>query len=324
MPEAPPSVDIIVLSWDRVDDTIATIESALDQVGVETKVFVVDQGTREQDLARLRAACAALPQVTLVCNATNNGVPGGRNQASALGQGEFIVAIDNDAVFADRDQVANAVRIARADPSVAVLGFRILCYENGRDDESSWGYPGSVTALAAQRFETCRFVGAGHLIRRSAFERVGGYDARLFFMHEEMDLSYRFINAGYRLVYEPEIRVLHKVSPERRVAWNDGRYYRHIRNCFYIFAKYRVSPFSGVMPSLSLLIRGFREGYAGATLRGAGSALLLLPAALRFRWGNPLGRFAPRQRERLWQLSGRLKLRDRFPLRALRLRSSQL
>ena len=46
-------VDIIILSWDRIDDTIAAVQSALDQEGVDVNVQIVDQGTRQEDLKRL-------------------------------------------------------------------------------------------------------------------------------------------------------------------------------------------------------------------------------------------------------------------------------
>ncbi|MEL6280811.1 MAG: glycosyltransferase family 2 protein, partial [Pseudomonadota bacterium] len=61
------SVDVIILSWDRIDDTICAIESALGQTGVDIKVQVVDQGTAASELARLKAFCAADPRVELRC-----------------------------------------------------------------------------------------------------------------------------------------------------------------------------------------------------------------------------------------------------------------
>ncbi|WP_223097870.1 glycosyltransferase family 2 protein [Vibrio sp. SCSIO 43132] len=41
-----PSVDITILSWDRIDDTLDAIDSALSQQGIDLKVIVVDQGSK--------------------------------------------------------------------------------------------------------------------------------------------------------------------------------------------------------------------------------------------------------------------------------------
>jgi GT2 family glycosyltransferase len=181
-------------------------------------------------------ACRARDNVTLQCNDCNTGVAEGRNQASRLGRAPYIVALDNDAVFADPHQIARAVEIASADADLYALAFRIVRFDDGADDATSWSYPESMQECAALPFLTSRFVGAGHLLRRDAFEACGEYDPRLFFLHEELDLSYRLINAGGLIRYTPEVVVRHKVSAERRV-WNHQRHMFHIRNSVYLMTK---------------------------------------------------------------------------------------
>lgn len=47
------------------------------------------------------------------------------------------------------------------------------------------------------------------LVRRSAFEQVGGFDERYFMYFEDVDLGFRFGKAGFRNVYEPAAEVTH-------------------------------------------------------------------------------------------------------------------
>ena len=51
--------------------------------------------------------------------------------------------------------------------------------------------------------------GACFLVRRQAFDAVGGFDDRYFMYVEEVDLCWRLAKAGWRTAYEPSARVLH-------------------------------------------------------------------------------------------------------------------
>jgi GT2 family glycosyltransferase len=281
-----PCVDVIILSWDRVPDTLQAIESASSQDGVDVRVLVVDQGSRPDQLQELQRALAGRPEVVLHCNTHNSGVAEGRNQASALGRAEFVAALDNDAVFADQHQLARAVAIMRSNPDLDALAFRIVLFDRNEDDRSSWSYPEPIESCGGTPFLTSRFVGAGHMLRRAAFQRAGGYDPHLFFLHEELDLSYRLINAGGMILYTPDVVVRHKVSGERRV-WTSQRHVLDVRNSLYLMAKYRFSKFSGCLAAARKLIRTARDGHPGSALRGTWLAMPMLRHAIRLRLSDP-------------------------------------
>lgn len=275
------SVDVIILSWDRLDDTIAAIASALAQDGIDLKVIVVDQGSRPENLEKLKAFCGTDSRVTLLCNSINNGVPGGRNQASFAGHGQYIVALDNDAVFESNTELQKMVAIMDQRPELGILAFRIKCFEKDCDDASSWPYSRSPSlSETTSTFKTNRFVGAGHTIRRDVFEKIHGYDDRLFFMHEEVDLAKRFINAGYTIEYNPSVVVRHKVSAEHRVSWNGKRFYYDVRNRTYLHIKHKTFFPTFVLHTALLMVRGFKLGYTGPAIKGLCSGLALLPSAI--------------------------------------------
>ncbi|WP_205695381.1 glycosyltransferase family 2 protein [Corallincola luteus] len=276
-----PKVDITILSWDRVDDTLKAIDSALSQAGIDKKIIVVDQGSKPEGLAQLREHCAKDPAIHLVCNHENLGVPGGRNQAALQGTGDYIVALDNDAEFVDQYQLAKACAMMEKEDDLGALAFRILRFGSEEDDHTSWSYHQDMLEWAEKEFYTDRFVGAGHMLTRKAFDGINGYDADLFFLHEEVDLSKRLINSGYKIKYTPEVVIGHKVSAEHRVAWTGGRWTFDVRNKTYLHFKFRTFFPTAVFHTCLLIWRGFRSGLYSSTLKGLWQGLCMAPRAIR-------------------------------------------
>lgn len=259
-------VDVIILSWNRVEDTMAAITSALDQEGVDQRVLVVDQGSEAENLRRLREFLVPLPQVRLQALDCNIGVAGGRNMATAIGSAPYVVALDSDAVFAHREVLARVVQHLRAHEDIGALAFRITNYFTHRNDATSWDHPSACRPDRA--FACSRFVGAGHALRRRVFEEVGRYDDRLFFCGEEIDLCYRILNRGYRIEYFPDAEILHKISPEHRVRWERGRYYFTVRNNLYTSYKIGVPIPRLLLAAAAFVVKGAANGVAADAMRG--------------------------------------------------------
>ena len=53
------------------------------------------------------------------------------------------------------------------------------------------------------------FVGAFMIMKKSVFEHVKGFDEDYFMYGEDIDLSYRIKQVGFRIIYEPQYRVIH-------------------------------------------------------------------------------------------------------------------
>ena len=250
-------VDIVILSWNRVEDTIRAIHSAHGQVGLTKAIWIVDQGSDASNLVQLREFVDGIPEATLKELGKNVGVAGGRNEAIGMGRFPYVVALDSDAEFSSPDTVLLAVSYLKENPRICALGFRITNFFTMKNDYTSWDYPGRTDPL--ESFETSRFIGAGHAFRRQTFELVGGYDSRLFFCGEELDLCYRMLNTGKSIQYYPQAEILHKVSPEHRVFWGKGRFFYTMRNNLYTAYKFETPFFKLVLSVVAFAITGFRN-----------------------------------------------------------------
>ncbi|MGH7242247.1 MAG: glycosyltransferase family 2 protein [Phycisphaerales bacterium] len=84
------------------------------------------------------------------------------------------------------------------------------------------------------------FIGCGVAIRRSLFVALRGYDHRFNYYAEEYDLAARILLAGYRVVFDPAFRVLHrKVTAGRDMNTILGRL---VRNNGWVMQRYAPEP----------------------------------------------------------------------------------
>jgi GT2 family glycosyltransferase len=279
-PADPVDADVIILAMDRAEETVAAIASARAQTGVSRHVWIADQGSAPDALARLAEAVRGAADATLVRLDRNHGVAGGRNRATALGTARVVFALDNDAEFADAQTLARAVAALDEDASLGAIACRVVVYSTGEDDLSSWGYPMGLLPQSAGSFDAATFVGAGHALRRAAFEAAGAYDEALFFTWEEFDLALRLVNMGLGIRYRGDIAVRHKVSPERRVGWTGTRWHHFVRNRLYVAMKHGANPAALLPRFLAYQVKGARNRVLAQGLSAGPAALAM---ARRFR-----------------------------------------
>ncbi len=260
-------VDVVILSWNRTDRTIAAVESVQRQAGVSHHVWLVDQGSEQPGLERLRRWCEMQGGVSLIENGMNLGAPGGRNVGFRAGCAPTVVCIDNDVELVNPDALRYATERLAAEPGLGAVGFRVVAAAGGLPADYHWAYPESLRSRADEEFYATRFLAGGVAFRRAAIERVGLYDERLFFTWEETDLAYRLIQAGYSILYTPRAQVLHLVDAESRLTWRGSRFYYHMRNALFIEYKYWRRPGRLLLKTAGYLVRGVYSRVPGQSLR---------------------------------------------------------
>lgn len=225
-----PLVSIIILSWNRKSEILRTLEDLKRQTQPGFEIVVVDQGSTDGTLEAL-VACP----VRLVKLHKNLGVPGGRNVGAVNANGKILIFLDNDASLAN-DAVEKTIDLFE-DEKIGVVGFKILIESTKCLDISSWVYQKSKLKDSEKSFFTYTFCGCGHAIRREIFEKVGYYWDDLFFSWEESELSIRVLDAGYSILYSPEIKAYHRISPENRTS-NRRHECLRLRNSLWVLWKY--------------------------------------------------------------------------------------
>jgi GT2 family glycosyltransferase len=265
-----PRVDVVILSWNRTDDTLKAIDSALAQRDVDVRVYLVDQGSSAEHLARMRAFLAERPQAIMQELGRNVGAAEGRNLATAMGGAPLVVGLDNDATFADRHVLARTASRFAEDPRLGVIAMRVFEVSRNKDDMRDFPAPYQVDP--PREFETTRFIGAGYAVRRDVFERAGGFDPLIFIYGEERDLAWRILNLGYKIVWCKDLAVDHHIGATR-TNWGDLRYVMTVRNALYTNWKYGWSWPRLAMGAAAFVVRGTRNGVGGRAVKGALAAI---------------------------------------------------
>jgi len=152
----------------------------------------------------------------------NIGVPGGRARGVCLTDQPLVGFLDDDAEL-QGDAAARVRREFERDPGLAVVAMRIVD-ENGETTRRH--VPRIGTRRAAVSGPVGTFLGGACVFRRSAYEQAGGYYGDLFYGHEELELSWRLIDADWKIKYLAEAVVVHPRSAISRHTdgWrNTGR-----------------------------------------------------------------------------------------------------
>ncbi len=240
-PAQPYDVDIIILTRNRLADTLRAVDSALGQQSIRFHISVLDQGSDTAVRIEFAEAFKNHENFGYYVVNGNLGVAGGRNFLSSAGNGQIIIGLDNDAVFANAFIAARTFEVFEGTPTLGALAFKILAADGVHLDEFSWGYPAGLKKYFEAGFDTTTFVGAGHAIRRTTWSSVGGYDSDLFFTWEEYDFALRAIAAGWLIKYDGSLAVVHKMAVEARVQWSGERTRLFIRNRLVLARKWNLS-----------------------------------------------------------------------------------
>lgn len=201
---------VIIPTHNAVDTLVPLLASIAPQVSDSVEVLVIDDGSTDDTAARV----ADFP-ITYIALDKNAGPAAARNQGAAMARGEWLIFTDADTVFqADTlDQIRVALEQCRGDGLVGTYAGKPANAGLIPRYKALWEFctinqriPVNEQGLAP--FFT--WAPRPGVIRKSAFEAVGGFDARYRGADlEDLDLGYRLIDAGYRIYYAEHVQIGH-------------------------------------------------------------------------------------------------------------------
>ncbi len=261
---------VVLTMGDRPEDLGALLDSVAAQEGEPVEVVVVGNGAELGGLPK-GVRSLELPE--------NLGVPGGRNVGiEAFGPGgrdvDVLLFLDDDGLLPDKG-TAELIRSAfDADPRLGIVSFRIADPDSGVTQRRH--VPRLRASDPMRSSPVTTFLGGASAVRTRVFQEVGGLPDDFFYAHEETDLAWRALDAGWNIHYRADLLLLHPAtSPSRHAV-----YYRMIaRNRVWLARRNLPLPLVPAylsvwllltllrrppLPALKAWFKGFAEGWRTA------------------------------------------------------------
>jgi GT2 family glycosyltransferase len=198
--------------------------------GIEGEVWVVDNHSVDDSV---RMVQEKFPEVQLIANTDNTGFAVANNQAIRQSQGRYVLLLNPDTLV-EEDTFRYCLDFMEAHPEAGAAGVRLIDGSGAFLPESRRGFPtpwvsfcktvGLSTLFPRSRWFNGYYlgylpdheehpidvlVGAFMFIRREALDKAGLLDEAFFMYGEDIDLSYRIVQAGYQNYYLPGRSIIH-------------------------------------------------------------------------------------------------------------------
>ncbi|GAA0083796.1 glycosyltransferase family 2 protein [Clostridium sp. CTA-7] len=244
-----PLVYIILVNYNGVEDTIECIKS-LNKIKYDNyKIVIVDNNSNKKDVEILSKQSG----FKLFTLEENIGFAGGNNvgiEFAMKNKADYVLLLNNDTVV-EGDFLCKLVETVESDKNIGAVGGKIFYFDN---KEVLW-YAGAkinkfngktkhegVDEVDSEKYsiqkETDYITGCMMLVSRDVLEKVGMMDDSYFLYYEETDWNVRIRHAGYKLIYNPESIIYHKISKSTKslnyimVCYYDRNSYYFIMNNF--------------------------------------------------------------------------------------------
>ncbi|WP_051323883.1 glycosyltransferase family 2 protein [Candidatus Solirubrobacter pratensis] len=284
---------IVIVTYDSAGHIGATLDALRPQLEPGDELCVVDcaspAGPPTAEVAR------HAPTARLIALAENAGFAGGANVGAATTTAPLILLLNPDCV-AQPGALAALRASAEAQPRwgcwqalVTLPGGGEINTSGGITHWLGFGWTGEYGAAVPPAGAALREVsfasGAACVVRREAWDAVGGFDPDYFMYAEDVDLSFRLRLAGWGVGVVLDARVEHDYGFTK----GDYKWFLLERNRWWtVLATYPSALLWPLLPALLgtelvVLVVAARSGWLPAKLRAQAAVLRSLPRALARR-----------------------------------------
>lgn len=252
-------LSIIIVNWKVRDLLEKCIQSIFEQTkNISFEVFIVDNNSGDGSVKMVQKK---FPQVDLRASTENLGFAKGNNLAIKKSRGKYILLLNPDTEILD-NALEKMVRFMDAHLECGISGCKLL-----NPDLSLQPSVRAFPDLASQIFillkihhlfphtkamykylvqnfdygktqEVDQVMGAFMIIRREVIEKIGMLDENFWIWFEEVDFCKRAKAAGWKILYTPEVKIIHHYGQSFKQAMGVKKQKDFNRSLSYYFKKH--------------------------------------------------------------------------------------
>lgn len=273
-------VFLIILNWNRKEETLECLESLKNlriSKNIDLNILVVDNGSVDGSLE-------AFKNYNVLANKNNLGFAAGNNEGmkyALKNNADYIILLNND-TYVDRDLVSELIKPFEGDKKVGAVSpliyfakgyeFHRQKYKKSELGKVIWAAGGKLDwANVFGKNDKVDEVDIGKLKQKeiefatgacvayssNALKKTGLFDEKYFMYYEDVDLSVRLKNKGFKLVFSPKAVLWHKVAQSSGIGSGLNDYFI-ARNRMYFGMKY-----ASLRTKFALLRESFRLLFTG-------------------------------------------------------------
>jgi GT2 family glycosyltransferase len=258
-----PLISIISVNWNGLKHLQSCLASVIASEYKHLEIIIIDNGSTDGSLDFLRAQKSL---IRLIENRCNLGYVSGNNQGFSLAKGEYIAALNNDAIV-EPSWLNDPVRYLQGDLRLGIVGCRLM-------DANKPGYIdglfhevmpdlGLRPYASGQKFDDSnpRMTKPGYVIsvhggaaiyRKKMIDELKGFDETYWAYYEECDLCMRAFLHGWKCLYVPSAIVHHIGAASFNRTSKKYFYFLSRNRLWFIFRSYPLSMIIHHLPFLVL------------------------------------------------------------------------
>lgn len=202
-----PCVSIVIATWNRKADILRTLGRVLEETSPTREVIVVDNGSTDGTSGAIRSQ---YPGVKLIEPGDNLGHTGGQNLGVGHAQANYVALLDDDS-YPEQESLTKACRLLDECPGVGAVAANVFV-----PTTAVWEAHRFFKSVPDVPKDVPWFMGCGVILRRDLFNHLGGYSSHYQNYWDDQELSFRILNAGYRIVLHPGALVVHEATAANR------------------------------------------------------------------------------------------------------------
>jgi len=236
-----PLVSVLVVNYNGkkylgkiLDDCISSV---LTNDYKNFEIIFIDNGSSDSSVEHVKSLFGYDKRFKILALNKNYGTTGAKNRGIKYSNGEYIILLNTDIEF-KRDTISKMIDVMEERRDIGIISCKLVSSNGNLQSEGEsfsnvLSFIGSVYPELSRKIQRLKIVkegnknivdwipGAALMIRRNLIKKLNFYDEDYFMYSEEVDLAYRVIKSGNKIVCLNDCEVIHygKLTSKHYSSW---------------------------------------------------------------------------------------------------------